>query len=58
MQLSTAINKIIKIRRKLGNQEKAKKCKADCEQNGWIPVPMRDEWWTIYGPQVKRNWMR
>ena len=39
--------------RELGNPEKAAKCKADCEQNGWIPVSMRDEWWTIYGPQVK-----
>lgn len=41
--------------RELGNLEKATKCKIDCEQNGWIPVSMRDEWWTIYGPQVKRN---
>ena len=98
MQLSTAINKIIKMRRELGqkpilswgnssgdypmfhytnrdnsyphisfcllcddterelgNLEKAAKCKADCEQNGWIPVSMRNEWWTIYGPQVKRQ---
>ena len=36
--------------RELGNPEKAAKCKADCEQNGWIPVSMKDEWWTIYGP--------
>ena len=43
------------IKRELGNEKKAEKCKADCEQNGWIPVSMRDEWWTIYGPQVKRN---
>ena len=28
---------------------------VSCQQNGWIPVSMRDEWWTIYGPQVKRN---
>lgn len=41
--------------RELGNPDKAAKCKADCEQNGWIPVSMRDEWWTIYGPQVKRT---
>ncbi|MCQ2174190.1 MAG: haloacid dehalogenase-like hydrolase [Bacteroidales bacterium] len=40
--------------RELGNPDKAARCKADCEQNGWIPVSMRDEWWTIYGPQVKR----
>ena len=98
MQLTTAINKIVKMRRELGqkpvlswgnsggdypmfhytntdnkyphisfcllcddtdrefgNPEKAAKCKADCERNGWIPVSMRDEWWTIYGPQVKRK---
>ena len=41
--------------RELGNPEKAAKCEADCKQNGWIPVSMRDEWWTIYGPQVKRK---
>lgn len=41
--------------RELGNPDKAAKCKAECEKNGWIPVSMRDEWWTIYGPQVKRN---
>ena len=41
--------------RELGNTDKALKCKVDCEQNGWIPVSMKDEWRTIYGPQVKRN---
>lgn len=98
MQLSTAINKIIKMRRELGqkpilswgnsggdypmfhytnlenryphisfcllcndtirelgNMKKAAKCEADCLQNGWVPVSMRDEWATIYGPQVRRN---
>ena len=55
MQLNTAVNKIIKMRRELGNETKAKNCKAACLQNGWIPVSMRDEWWTIYGPQVKKN---
>ena len=98
MQLSTAINKIVKMRRELGqkpilswgnsggdypmfhytnrdnayphvsfcllcddtdrelgNPEKAAKCKKECLENGWIPVSMRDEWWTIYGPQVERS---
>ncbi len=98
MQLNTAINKIVKMRRELGqrpilswgnsggdypmfhytnrdnpyphisfcllcddtvrefgNLKKAAKCKADCEQNGWIPVSMCNEWWTIYGPSVKKN---
>ena len=43
------------MKRELGNEDKAKNCKTDCEKNGWIPVSMRDEWWTIYGPQVERN---
>lgn len=38
--------------RERGNSGKAAKCKADCERNGWIPVSMRDEWKTIYGPGV------
>ena len=98
MQLSTAINKIVKMRRELGqkpilswgnsggdypmfhytnmdnryphisfcllcddydreigNPEKAAKCKDDCLKNGWVPVSMQGEWWTIYGPQVERS---
>ena len=43
------------MERELGNPEKAAKCKEACLENGWIPVSMRDEWWTIYGPQVKRK---
>ena len=50
-----AVNKIVKMRRELGNPGKAARYKAACEKNGWIPVSMRDEWWTIYGPQVERN---
>ncbi len=41
--------------REIGNPDKAAKCKSACEQNGWVPVSMRDEWWTIYGPGVKRT---
>ena len=98
MQLSTAINKIVKMRRELGqkpilswgnsggdypmfhytnmdnryphisfcllcddydreigNPDKAAKCKDDCLKNGWVPVSMQGEWWTIYGPQVERS---
>lgn len=41
--------------REIGNPDKAAKCKAECERNGWVPVSMRDEWRTIYGPGVKRD---
>lgn len=41
--------------REIGNPDKAAKCKTDCERNGWIPVSMRDEWRTIYGPGVRRD---
>lgn len=41
--------------REFGNIDKADKCRAACNENGWIPVSMRDEWRTIYGYDVKRN---
>ena len=44
------------IKREIGNPQKAANCKAACEQNGWVPVSMKDEWWTIYGPGVTRSY--
>ena len=41
--------------REFGNQAKADKCAAACGQNGWVAVSMRDEWKTIYGPNVKKE---
>lgn len=41
--------------RELGNPTKAEKCKNACEQYGWVPVSMRDDWATIYGPDVQRT---
>ncbi len=41
--------------REFGNPEKAARCAATCEQNGWVSVSMRDEWKTIYGPGVRRT---
>lgn len=41
--------------REFGNTAKAQKVKSTCEDNGWIPVSMRDEWSTIYGPNVLRT---
>ena len=40
--------------RELGNEAKAEKCRKACEENGWVTVSMRDDWTTIYGPDVKR----
>ena len=41
------------MERELGNTAKADKCRRACEENGWVPVSMRDDWNTIYGPDVK-----
>ena len=41
------------VERELGNVGKAEKCRTACEVNGWVPVSMRDDWTTIYGPDVK-----
>ena len=40
------------VERELGNLQKADKCKNACLDNGWIPVSMRLDWSTIYGPSV------
>ena len=39
--------------RENGNIEKADKMYALCEENGWIPVSMKNDWLTIYGSGVK-----
>lgn len=41
--------------REYGNEAKAEKMRRACAANGWIPVSMRDDWTTIYGPGVTRN---
>ena len=41
------------VERELGNAAKAEKCRTACEQNGWVTVSMRDDWTTIYGPDVR-----
>ncbi len=40
------------LERENGTLAKADKARALCEQNGWVPVSMRDDWTTIYGPGV------
>ena len=41
--------------REYGNPAKAEKMRKACPANGWIPVSMRDDWTTIYGPGVTRK---
>ncbi len=40
--------------RENGNMAKADSMSSLCEQNGWIPVSMKNDWTTIYGEGVKR----
>lgn len=41
--------------RESGDPEKAEKMRQMCEENGWVPVSMRDDWETIYGPGVRKK---
>ena len=43
------------LERELGNLEKAEKCRKLADENGWIPVSMRDDFKTIYGDNVTRT---
>ncbi len=43
------------VERELGNIDKANKCIALAEKNGWIQISMRDDFKTIYGDNVKRS---
>ncbi len=42
------------LERELGNNKKAEKCRKLADENGWIPVSMRDDFKTIYGDNVTR----
>ena len=41
--------------RENGNEEKAAKMAALCEENGWVAVSMKNDWKTIYGEEVTRK---
>ena len=41
--------------REYGNLAKAAKMRKACAENGWIPISMRDDWKTIYGPGVSKT---
>ena len=41
--------------RENGNVEKADQMKQLCQQYGWVPVSMKNDWKTIYGDGVTRK---
>ncbi len=41
--------------RENGNSEKAEKMRISCEEHGWIPISMKNDWKTIYGDGVTRK---
>lgn len=41
--------------RENGNEAKAEKMAKACEENGWIPISMKNDWKTIYGDEVTRK---
>ena len=43
------------LERENGNMEAAQKMYDLCEQEGWIPVSMKNDWTTIYGDGVKKK---
>ena len=43
------------LSRELGNKDKADKALKLANDNGWIPISMRDDFKTIYGDNVKRT---
>lgn len=43
------------LEREYGNLKKADKMREDAATYGWIPVSMRDDWKTIYGPNIQKR---
>ena len=43
------------LERELGNTKIADKGRKLAEENGWVPISMRDDFKTIYGENVKRT---
>ncbi len=43
------------LERENGNMDKAKKMYDMCDENGWTPVSMKNDWTTIYGDNVTRK---
>lgn len=43
------------LTRENGNLKKAEKMRKSCEENGWMPISMKDDWTTIYGENVTKK---
>ena len=43
------------LERENGNQAKADKMAKLCNENGWVPISMKNDWKTIYGEGVTRK---
>lgn len=43
------------LEREYGNLKKAEQMRQDSAKYGWIPISMRDDWQTIYGPDIKKR---
>ena len=43
------------LERERGNQKSADAMKKNCQEYGWIPISMKDDWKTIYGENVKKK---
>ena len=43
------------LERENGSQSKADKMQTLCDENGWIPISMKNDWKTIYGDGVTRK---
>ena len=43
------------LEREYGNLQKAEKMREGAAKYGWIAISMRDDWKTIYGPNIKRR---
>ena len=41
--------------RENGKVEKAEKMAVSCEEFGWVPVSMKNEWTSIYGDVVTKK---
>ena len=41
--------------RENGDMEAAQKMYDLCDKNGWTPISMKNDWTTIYGPDVKKK---
>jgi len=43
------------LEREYGNLQKAEKMRNESAKYGWIPVSMKNDWKTIYGPHIRKR---